>query len=146
MTWNEPPHDKTNKMACVHSEDSDQPGHPPSLIRVFTVHMKKAWVLSYPLSAQRSLIRLGRCQCWSLLGAQSFCWFSHEAAQILYCRWICGFVVRIWQKQVFSWRGSIVLDNKACTCVLHMRNAYVTKCIYQDVNVLTWISIWSKVE
>ena len=28
---------------------------PPSLIRVFAVHMKKAWVLSYPLSAQRRL-------------------------------------------------------------------------------------------
>ena len=26
----EPPHDKTNKMACAPSEDSDQPGHPPS--------------------------------------------------------------------------------------------------------------------
>ena len=44
-----------NKMACVPSEDSDQPGHPPSLIRVFAVRMKKAWVLSYPLSAQRRL-------------------------------------------------------------------------------------------
>ena len=32
--------------------------HPPSLIRVFAVHMKKAWVLRYPLSAQRRLIRL----------------------------------------------------------------------------------------
>ena len=31
----EPPHDKTNRMAFVPSEDSDQPGHPPSLIRVF---------------------------------------------------------------------------------------------------------------
>ena len=31
----EPPHDKTNKMVFVPSEDSDQPGHPPSLIRVF---------------------------------------------------------------------------------------------------------------
>ena len=30
----EPPHDKTNKMACAPSEDSDQPGHPPRLIRV----------------------------------------------------------------------------------------------------------------
>ena len=30
----EPPHDKTNKMTFVPSEDSDQPGHPPSLIRV----------------------------------------------------------------------------------------------------------------
>ena len=51
----EPPRDKTNKMACAHSEDSDQPGHPPSLIRVFAVRMKKAWVLSYPLSAKRRL-------------------------------------------------------------------------------------------
>ena len=42
----EPPHDKTNKMTFVPSEDSDQPslirvsdqpGHPPSLIRVFAV-------------------------------------------------------------------------------------------------------------
>ena len=32
---NEPPHDKTNKVACAPSEDSDMPGHPPSLIRVF---------------------------------------------------------------------------------------------------------------
>ena len=33
----EPPHDKTNKMTFVPSEDSDQPGHPPSLIRVIDV-------------------------------------------------------------------------------------------------------------
>ena len=47
------PHgDKTNKTACVPSENSYQPGHLPSLIRVFTVCMKKLWVLSYPLSAQ----------------------------------------------------------------------------------------------
>ena len=26
-----------NKMAFAHSEDSDQAGHPPSLIRVFAV-------------------------------------------------------------------------------------------------------------
>ena len=38
----EPPHDKTNKMACAASDDSDQPGHPPSLHRVVTVRMKKA--------------------------------------------------------------------------------------------------------
>ena len=29
--------------------------YPPSLIRVFDVRMKKAWVLSYQLSAQRRL-------------------------------------------------------------------------------------------
>ena len=37
-SWYEPPHDKTNKMACAPSKSSDQPGHPPSLIRVFAVH------------------------------------------------------------------------------------------------------------
>ena len=31
------PNDKTNKMTFVPSENSDQPGHPPSLIRVFAV-------------------------------------------------------------------------------------------------------------
>ena len=39
---------------CAPSEDSDQPGHPPSLIRVFAFRMKKAWVLSYPV---KTLIR-----------------------------------------------------------------------------------------
>ena len=33
----EPPHDKTNKMTFAPSEDSDQPGHPSSVIRVFGV-------------------------------------------------------------------------------------------------------------
>ena len=57
---NEPPHDKTNKMACAPSEDSDQPGHPPSLIRVFAVRMKKAGILTYPLSASEDSDRTGR--------------------------------------------------------------------------------------
>ena len=33
-TFNEPPHDKTNKM-CAPSEDSDQPGQMPRLICIF---------------------------------------------------------------------------------------------------------------
>ena len=65
----EPQHDKTNKMTTL-SEDSDQPGHSPRLIRVFAVRMKKAWVLSHPLSAQRRL------------GAQPHCWFCHIAAHL----------------------------------------------------------------
>ena len=44
MTW------QNQQCGCAPSEDSDQPWHPPSLIRVFAVRMKKAWVLSYPLS------------------------------------------------------------------------------------------------
>ena len=81
---NEPPHGKTNKMTCAPSEDSEQPGHPPSPIRV---RMKKAWVLSCPLSAQRKL--------WSVWTdaladlslrwtRMSFCWICHEVAQITY--------------------------------------------------------------
>ena len=72
-------------MACVPSEDSDQPGHLFSLIRVFAVHMRKAWVLSYPLStpwrlwsvwvdAQTDLSLL-----WVLM---PFCWFYHVAAHL----------------------------------------------------------------
>ena len=34
----EPPHDKINKVIYTPSKDSDQPGHLPRLIRVFTVH------------------------------------------------------------------------------------------------------------
>ena len=41
----EPHRDKTNKMACAPSEDSNQPGHPPSLIRVFAV---RQWVAKDP--------------------------------------------------------------------------------------------------
>ena len=70
------------------SEDSDQPEHKPSLIRVFAVCMMKAWTLSYPFSAQRRL--------WSdLVDAQadlrlhwvhSFCWFCHVVAHFKnYC-------------------------------------------------------------
>ena len=60
--------------------------------RVFTVRMKKAWVLSYPLSA--------RWRLWSYWkSAQAdlslrwahmpFCWFCHEAAHISFVgmRW-----------------------------------------------------------
>ena len=59
--------------------------HLPSLIRVFTVGVKKPWVLSYPLSAQWRLIRLGGCPGWSesSLGAHSFCWFWHVTAQLM---------------------------------------------------------------
>ena len=49
----------------VPSEDTDQPGQPPSLIIIIVFRLKKPWVLSYPVSAQRRLIRLGGCTGWS---------------------------------------------------------------------------------
>ena len=63
----------TNKMTRAPSEDSAQAGHPPSLIRVFDVRINKAWVLSYPLSAQRRLIRLGGCRAHVIVDVLSCC-------------------------------------------------------------------------
>ena len=57
---NEPGHDKTSSIACAPSKDADKPVHLPSLIRVFTVHLKKLSVLSPSYSAVRRLISLGR--------------------------------------------------------------------------------------
>ena len=79
----EPPHIKT--MARAPSEDSDQPEHPPGLIRIFAVHMNRAWVLNYPLSAQRRL-----CSDWAHAQADlslrwahlPLGWFCHEAAHL----------------------------------------------------------------
>ena len=48
----------------------------PSLIRVFAVGMKKAWILGYPLSTQRRLIRMGT------LG-KPFCWFCLAMAHMI---------------------------------------------------------------
>ena len=71
---------------CAPSEYWDRPGHLPSLIRVLAVRMKKPWVLSYPMSAQRRMIRLGGCPDWSeySLDAHSFCWFCHVVAHICF--------------------------------------------------------------
>ena len=62
-------------LPCTHTWLLILPQHnkiTPSLIRVFTVCMKKPWDLSYSLSTQRKLTGLGRCSGWSesSLGAQ----------------------------------------------------------------------------
>ena len=48
---------EANKLSKILQHKWAASWHPSwhSLIRVFAVHMKKAWVLSYPLSAQRRL-------------------------------------------------------------------------------------------
>ena len=38
-------HYKSNKMTCSPCDYLDKPGHPPNLIPVITVRMKKPWVL-----------------------------------------------------------------------------------------------------
>ena len=115
---NKPQHDKTNKMACAPSEDSDQPGHPPSMIRVFAVRMKKPRVLSYPFSAQRRLIRLGGCPGWSeswlgtyvmlfvlsCCGSKFYWWFASSSA-----------AASVLGPDEFSWYKANVLLSLKCT-------------------------------
>ena len=51
---NEPRHDKTNKMAVRPAKTQISLGICP-VWSVFAVHMKKPWILSYPLSTLRRL-------------------------------------------------------------------------------------------
>ena len=115
----EPQHDKTNKMTCASSDVSDQPGHLPSLIytliRVFTVRMKKAWALSFLLTMQRRL--------WSdWADAQTdlslhwahvpFCWFYHAATHIH----IWGIFSTLLLLNVISVRNQRILSSDAAEC------------------------------
>ena len=97
------------QRGCAPSEDSDQPGHPPSLIRVFAVHMKKGWILSYPLNAQRRL--------WSdWVDAQadrSLCWVhSHFASFVM--RWLISY---LWGNLMTNnlWAMHVYLQNHRLT-------------------------------
>ena len=78
MTWQD------KQYECAPSEDSDQPGHPPSLTSLRCPHEEN---LGPELPIERTaktLVRLGRCPGWSesSLGAYSFCWFCHFVGQL----------------------------------------------------------------
>ena len=47
----DPQHEKTYLLKCASKEDSDQPAHLRSLIRIFIVRMKKLCILVYPKCA-----------------------------------------------------------------------------------------------
>ena len=108
---------------CAPSEDSDQPGHPPSPIRVLAVRMKKPWVFSYPLSAQQRL--------WSD-------WANAQAGLSLH--WahshIVGFVMSLLK---FEMCGFIMMQ-----WVQEMQMEWQT--VWNQVTLLTWrkdlIWIW----
>ena len=70
-------------MTCTPSEDSDQLGHPPSLIRVFAVRsMGKLSTRGFFMRTAKTLIRLDGCPGWS----ES----SLGAYVILLILWCCG--------------------------------------------------------
>ena len=81
---NKPPHDKTNIMTCAPSEDSDQPVHPPNLIRVFAAPQWVAYDPSFLHADSEDWSDLADAQAdLSLRWAHMpLCWFCHEAAQM----------------------------------------------------------------
>ena len=96
---------------------------------VFAVRMKKAWVLSDPLSAQRRLIRLGGCPGWSesSLGAQSLCWFCHNAAQIY--RWCSTRTYQIIAKS-FCRIVQYIVHRSLAKYTEHKKKRNISKTIY----------------
>ena len=126
---------KTNKLICAPNEDSDQPGHPFSLIRVFTVHMMTPLVLSYPLSAHRRL--------WSdWVDAQSdlslhwahmpFRWFYHAVAQIDYLPFFTITCLRL-VTELQVWLAFIDQVDMTAQCEIMGLITFVT---YHDIAVL----------
>ena len=118
---------------CAPSKDSDQPGHPPSLIRVFAVHMKEAWVFSYPLSAQWRL--------WSdWADAQvdlSLCWaHSH----------FVGFVTR---RLIYQW--SKVSNTRPVVMWLKfilMQIEFIMMDFMHphDSTLIMWLKLWDRLD
>ena len=76
---NEPPHDKINKMTCAPSEDSDQPGHPHSLLSESLLTKRCApfedsdqpWHPPSLISLHCALIRSLRAQCFFMWTAKT---------------------------------------------------------------------------
>ena len=93
-------------MTCAPSQDSDQPGHPPSLIRVFAVCSVGNQRPSASLCRQRRL-----WSDWADLilrrAHSSFCWFCPAAAQrCFYCPRMCQ-KHRHSSKQCRPWSDSL---------------------------------------
>ena len=145
----EPPHDKTNKVACVPSEDSDQSGHPPSLVRVFVVRTKKAQVLSYLLSAQRRL-----WSDWADAQADlSLCWAHSHFAGIVMRRLIYVFVLVVICVQkcntISSRRREKSFSKQSIVCYcpisfyIVFRNTRIRILVFVGINTATWsLIIW----
>ena len=79
---------KPKKMAFAPSEDSDQPGHPPSLINVFAVRSVGSWGPNVSSCGQRRLwsdwadVQADLCLRWA---QWPFCWFLSCGGSCIHC-------------------------------------------------------------
>ena len=87
-------HDKTYNKTCATREDSDQPAHPHSLIRVFTDHICLLQLPGYPKRDKQEPL-----QFWVMY--MIICVFAS------YIGLIVGFVMRWLIFKIFSKRSSV---------------------------------------
>ena len=73
----EPQHNKTNKMKCAPSKDTNQPTQPRLLNSLLCLHEEALGPWLSMEHTAKTLIRLGRCPGWSesLLGTHHFVCF-----------------------------------------------------------------------
>ena len=135
---NEPRYEKNQQNEYAPSEDSDQPGHPPGLISVFTVRMKKPWGLSYPLSAQRRL-----WSDWADAQADlSLCWWHTHFVGFVMSRLKCKKSGQLgislnWQCNYIKFKLKIAND-----CLHQMRKLYFAFASFKKC-FLPRVCIWT---
>ena len=95
---------QNQRNGCAPSEDSDQPGRSPSLIRIFAVRMKKHWVHSYALSAVRRL-----WSDWADAKADLSLRWVHTHVVGFVMSWLMVYILKLFLFQLSS-------DNLSCWC------------------------------
>ena len=104
-----------DKTSYLVTKPTIRPVHPAKTqislcIHRVAVHMKKHWVLSYPLSALWRLIRLGGCPGWS---ESSLC--AHVTVRFVMRRFKC---IAIQEKQRCRSACTSALSDKCLYCLL----------------------------
>ena len=113
-----------------------QPGHLPSLIRVFTVRIKKPCILSYPLSAQRRLwsdwmdAQADLSLCWAYTHFVGFVmlWFKipdYQQGKLFLGKWMPCIQIKMYQRMfrtvqticILSWKCSVIRVYIVCHSV-----------------------------
>ena len=78
----EPEHEKkttTKWQRSASSKDLDQPGHLPSLITVYALHLMSSQGPKASSSGQRRLVWLGRCPGWSMDYSSLKIWWEKKS-------------------------------------------------------------------
>ena len=144
----EPPHDKPNKMTFAPSEDSYQPGHPPSLIRVFAqwVAMKPRFLYAYSKDSDQTrrmpsrwahVILLVLWCCGSVLFYPTLCYrlpWKLVAGCLLVCPYFV--ILRYWYQRnaaIFYCDASLFFVSSlfANNCSMRTARSY-TKCLFSE--------------